>query len=115
MSQYIPSDERIITIEDSAELQILGIENLIRLETRNVTVEGGKPITIRDLIKTSLRMRPNRIIVGEVRGEEAIDMIGSAMNCGHLVRASYQRSYRYSAMIIKSVIITEKQGVHACS
>ena len=83
LSQYIPSDERIITIEDSAELQILGIENLIRLETRNVTVEGGKPITIRDLIKTSLRMRPNRIIVGEVRGEEAIDMIGSAMNCGH--------------------------------
>lgn len=83
LSQYIPSDERIITIEDSAELQILGIENLIRMETRNVTVEGGKPITIRDLIKTSLRMRPNRIIVGEVRGEEAIDMIGSAMNCGH--------------------------------
>lgn len=83
LSQYIPSDERIITIEDSAELQILGIENLIKLETRNVNVEGGKPITIRDLIKTSLRMRPNRIIVGEVRGEEALDMIGSAMNCGH--------------------------------
>ena len=83
LSQYIPSDERIITIEDSAELQILGIENLIRLETRNVTMEGGKPITIRDLIQTSLRMRPNRIIVGEVRGEEALDMIGSAMNCGH--------------------------------
>ena len=83
LSQYIPSDERIITIEDSAELQIMGIENLIRLETRNVAVEGGKNITIRDLIKTSLRMRPNRIIVGEVRGEEALDMIGSAMNCGH--------------------------------
>lgn len=83
LSQYIPSDERIITIEDSAELQIMGIENLIRMETRNVAVEGGKPITIRDLIKTSLRMRPNRIIVGEVRGEEALDMIGSAMNCGH--------------------------------
>ena len=83
LSQYIPSDERIITIEDSAELQILGIQNLIRLETRNINVEGGKPITIRDLIKTSLRMRPNRIIVGEVRGEEALDMIGSAMNCGH--------------------------------
>lgn len=83
LSQYIPSDERIITIEDSAELQILGIENLIRMETRNVYVEGGKMISIRDLIKTSLRMRPNRIIVGEVRGEEALDMIGSAMNCGH--------------------------------
>ena len=83
LSQYIPSDERIITIEDSAELQILGIENLIRMETRSVAIEGGKTITIRDLIKTSLRMRPNRIIVGEVRGEEALDMIGSAMNCGH--------------------------------
>ena len=83
LSQYIPSDERIITIEDSAELQIMGIENLIRLETRSVNIEGGKNITIRDLIKTSLRMRPNRIIVGEVRGEEALDMIGSAMNCGH--------------------------------
>ena len=83
LSQYIPADERIITIEDSAELQIMGIENLIRLETRSVNIEGGKNITIRDLIKTSLRMRPNRIIVGEVRGEEALDMIGSAMNCGH--------------------------------
>lgn len=83
LSQYIPSDERIITIEDSAELQIQGIENLIRMETRNINLEGGKGITIRDLIKTSLRMRPNRIIVGEVRGEEASDMIGSAMNCGH--------------------------------
>lgn len=83
LSGFIPSEERIITIEDSAELQILGIENLIRMETRNANVDGGKVITIRDLIKTSLRMRPNRIIVGEVRGEEALDMIGSAMNCGH--------------------------------
>ena len=83
LSQYIPSDERIITIEDSAELQILGIENLIRMETRNANLEGGKGITIRDLIKTSLRMRPSRIIVGEVRGEEVSDMIGSTMNCGH--------------------------------
>ncbi len=83
LSQYIPKDERVITIEDSAELQILGIENLIRMETRNANLEGGKEITIRDLIKTSLRMRPDRIVVGEVRGEEAFDMIGSAMNCGH--------------------------------
>ena len=83
LSQYIPEDERIITIEDSAELQIIGIENLISMETRNANLEGGKQITIRDLIKTSLRMRPDRIIVGEVRGEEAGDMIGSAMNCGH--------------------------------
>ena len=83
LSCYIPEDERIITIEDSAELQIQGIDNLIRMETRNANLEGGKSISIRDLIKTSLRMRPTRIIVGEVRGEEAMDMIGSAMNCGH--------------------------------
>lgn len=83
LSAFIPEDERIITIEDSAELQIMGIENLIRMETRNANVEGGKVITIRDLIKTSLRMRPDRIIVGEVRGGEALDMVGSAMNCGH--------------------------------
>lgn len=83
LSGYIPRDERIITIEDSAELQIIGIDNIISMETRNANLEGGKQITIRDLIKTSLRMRPDRIIVGEVRGEEAADMIGSAMNCGH--------------------------------
>ena len=83
LSDYIPKEERIITIEDSAELQIQGIENLVRLETRSLSIEGGKSITIRDLIKTSLRMRPSRIIVGEVRGEEAMDMVGSAMNCGH--------------------------------
>ena len=83
LSSYIPSDERIITIEDSAELQIQGIENLVRMETKNSNIEGCIPITIRDLIKTSLRMRPNRIIVGEVRGGEAMDMVCSAMNCGH--------------------------------
>ena len=82
LSNYIPQDERIITIEDSAELQIHNIPNLVRLETRNANLEGRGEITIRDLIKTSLRMRPNRIIVGEVRGPEAIDML-SAMNTGH--------------------------------
>lgn len=82
LSDYIPKDERIITIEDSAELQILGVSNLVRLETRNANVEGCEPITIRDLIKSSLRMRPDRIIVGEVRGGEAIDMI-QALNTGH--------------------------------
>ncbi len=82
LSDYIPKDERIITIEDSAELQILGVPNLVRLETRNANVEGCEPITIRDLIKSSLRMRPDRIIVGEVRGGEAIDMI-QALNTGH--------------------------------
>lgn len=83
LSAFIPGDERIITIEDSAELQIQGIDNLVRMETKNANVEGSVPITIRDLIKTSLRMRPNRIIVGEVRGGEAMDMVCSAMNCGH--------------------------------
>lgn len=83
LSQFIPVDERVITIEDSAELRLWGVENLIRMETRNANLEEGKPITIRDLIKASLRMRPDRIIVGEVRGAEALDMIGSAMNCGH--------------------------------
>ena len=83
LAGFIPSDERLITIEDSAELQIRGIPNLVRMETRNANVEGCKPIAIRDLIKTSLRMRPDRIIVGEVRGGEAVDLIGSALNCGH--------------------------------
>lgn len=82
LSDYIPKDERIITIEDSAELQILGVPNLVRLETRNANVEGCEPISIRDLIKSSLRMRPDRIVVGEVRGGEAIDMI-QALNTGH--------------------------------
>lgn len=82
LSQYIPSDERIITIEDNAELQIQGIPNLVTLEARNANVEGCGEITIRDLIKTALRMRPDRIIVGEVRQAEAIDML-QALNTGH--------------------------------
>lgn len=82
LSNYIPKDERVITIEDSAELQIVGIENLVRLETRNANTSGSGQITIRDLIKSSLRMRPERIVVGEVRGGEALDML-QAMNTGH--------------------------------
>ena len=82
LSEFIPGTERVITIEDSAELQIKNISNLVRLETRNVNVEGCKEITIRDLIKASLRMRPDRLIVGEVRGKEAIDMLQS-VNVGH--------------------------------
>lgn len=82
LSQYIPEDERIITIEDSAELQLLGAKNIVRMETRNSNVEGVMPITIRDLIRTALRMRPDRIIVGECRGAETLDML-SAMNTGH--------------------------------
>ncbi|MDE6740458.1 MAG: CpaF family protein [Lachnospiraceae bacterium] len=82
LSYYIPAQERIITIEDSAELQIRSIPNLVRMETRNANVEGCREITIRDLIKTSLRMRPDRIIVGEVRGGEAFDMM-QCLNTGH--------------------------------
>ncbi|MDY4251714.1 CpaF family protein [Clostridium sp.] len=82
LSNYIPKDERIITIEDSAELQIKNVENIVRLETRNKNTEGTGEITIRDLIKSSLRMRPDRIVVGEVRGAEALDML-QAMNTGH--------------------------------
>ena len=82
LSQYIPADQRIITIEDSAELQILNKENLVRMETRNANIEGCIPISIRDLIRAALRMRPDRIIVGEVRGSEAVDMI-QAFNTGH--------------------------------
>lgn len=81
LSNFIPKDERIITIEDSAELQIKSVPNLVSLETRNANTEGKGEITIRDLIKSSLRMRPDRIVVGEVRGVEALDML-QAMNTG---------------------------------
>ena len=82
LSEYIPAEERVITIEDSAELVIQNIPNLVQLETRNSNVDGCEPITIRDLIRTALRMRPDRVIVGEVRGSEALDML-QAMNTGH--------------------------------
>ena len=83
MSDYIPKEERIITIEDNAELQIQGVDNLVRLEARGTNLEGEGAVTIRDLIRSALRMRPDRIIVGEVRGEETVDMISSAMLNGH--------------------------------
>lgn len=82
LSQFIPPEERVITIEDSAELQLLDLPNLVRLETRNSNTSGCSEITIRELIRTSLRMRPNRIIVGEVRGPEAVDMM-QCLNTGH--------------------------------
>lgn len=82
LSNFIPRDERVITIEDSAELQLKGIDNLVRMETRNANMEGKGEVTIRDLIRSSLRMRPERIVVGEVRGAEALDML-QAMNTGH--------------------------------
>ena len=75
LSNFIPSDERLITIEDNAELKIQGIENLVRLEAKMANTEGATSVTIRDLIKTALRMRPDRIVVGEVRGGEAVDML----------------------------------------
>lgn len=82
LSNYIPWDERVITIEDSAELQIKKVKNLVRLEARNANVEGKNQVTIRDLIKSALRMRPDRIVVGEIRDATAIDML-TAMNTGH--------------------------------
>jgi len=82
LSHYIPRTERVITIEDSAELQLQEIPNLVRLETRNANMDGAREITIRDLLKSSLRMRPDRLIIGEVRGSEAIDML-QALNTGH--------------------------------
>ena len=83
LSDYVPEDERVITIEDNAELQIKGVRNLVSLEGRNANLEGEGAVTIRDLIKSALRMRPDRIIVGEVRGDETVDMISSAMLNGH--------------------------------
>ena len=110
LSDYIPKNERIITIEDSAELQITGIKNLIRLEARDSNTTGNGEISIRELIKASLRMRPDRIIVGEVRGAEAIDMLG-AMNTGHdgslstgHANSSYDMLYRLETMVMQGDI-----------
>ena len=82
LTEFIPKDERVVTIEDSAELQVQGIDNLVRLEARNATLEGKLEVKIRDLVKAALRIRPDRIIVGECRGAEALDML-QALNTGH--------------------------------
>ncbi len=95
LSDFIPKDQRLISIEDNAELQILGVPNLVRMEARNANVEGCRPITIRDLIKSSLRMRPDWIVVGEVRGDECVDML-QAMNTGHLSFSSCLYPYWWS-------------------
>ena len=87
LSDFIPKDQRLISIEDNAELQIIGVPNLVRMEARNANVEGCRPITIRDLIKSSLRMRPDWIVVGEVRGDECVDML-QAMNTGHMAMST---------------------------
>ena len=108
LSNFIPHSERVVTIEDTAELQIAGVENLVRLECRGSSVEGRGEVTMRQLIRSSLRMRPNRIIVGEVRGEEVLDMI-QAMNTGHSGSLSTGHGnsprgmlYRLEAMFLQS-------------
>lgn len=110
LSDFIPENERIITIEDSAELQLRGIKNLIRMEVRNANTTGNGEVGMKELIRTSLRMRPDRIIVGEVRGEEALDML-NAMNTGHdgslstgHANSSYDMLYRLESMILQSGI-----------
>ena len=99
LSDFIPKNERIITIEDTAELQIRNVANLVRLEARSSVVEGCKEITIRDLLRASLRMRPDRLVIGEVRGAETVDML-QAFNTGHPVRTTYQRYFLSLVMII---------------
>lgn len=112
LSNYIPADERVITIEDSAELQIVNIPNLVRLETRNSNSSGVGQITIRDLIKSSLRMRPERIVVGEVRGAEALDML-QAMNTGHDGSLSTGHANTAADMLsrLETMVITGAEGM----
>lgn len=112
LSNYIPKTERIITIEDSAELQITGVDNLISLETRNKNSAGKGEITIRDLIKSSLRMRPDRIVVGEVRGGEALDML-QAMNTGHDGSLSTGHANSTSDMIsrLETMVLQGSEGL----
>lgn len=114
LSNFIPHTERVITIEDSAELQIQSIDNLVRLEARNANVEGKNQVTIRDLVRSALRMRPDRIIVGEIRDSAAIDLL-TAMNTGHLVRTSYRQYFPFSHMIIKQRMNIGKLGENVCS
>ncbi len=112
VSHFIPHDERVITIEDSAELQIEGIDNLVRMETRNANASGSGAIAIRDLIKASLRMRPERIIVGEVRGEEALDML-QAMNTGHdgSLSTGHANSTRDMLSRLETMVLTGAEGL----
>ncbi len=113
LSGFIPSDERIITIEDNAELQLRGIPNLVRLETRNANVEGEGCITIRQLVIAALRMRPSRIIVGECRGSEICDLLFSAMNTGHdgSLSSIHSNSIYDTLSRIETLILMEMDGV----
>lgn len=112
LSNYIPHDERVITIEDSAELQIAHIDNLVSLETRNANASGAGQITIRDLIKSSLRMRPERIVVGEVRGGEALDML-QAMNTGHdgSLSTGHANSVRDMLSRLETMVLQGTEGL----
>ena len=112
VSHYIPHDERVITIEDSAELQIEGIDNLVRMETRNANASGSGAVTIRDLIKSSLRMRPERIVVGEVRGGEALDML-QAMNTGHdgSLSTGHANSTRDMLSRLETMVLQGSEGL----
>ena len=105
LTEYIPKGERVITIEDSAELQVIGVDNLVRLESRNATLEGRLEVKIRDLVKAALRMRPDRIIIGECRGAEALEMLQAA-NTGHLGFPSclhylHRRNHCHSAALLQ--------------
>ena len=112
LSNYIPKDERVITIEDSAELQITGVDNLVSLETRNANTAGVGAVTIRDLIKSALRMRPERIVVGEVRGAEALDML-QAMNTGHDGSLSTGHANSTEDMLsrLETMVLTGAEGL----
>lgn len=112
ISNFIPSDERVITIEDSAELQIANIDNLVSLETRNANTAGVGAVTIRDLIKSALRMRPDRIVVGEVRGAEALDML-QAMNTGHdgSLSTGHANSTRDMLSRLETMVLTGAEGL----
>lgn len=112
ISNFIPSDERVITIEDSAELQIATVENLVSLETRNANTAGIGAINIRDLIKSALRMRPDRIVVGEVRGAEALDML-QAMNTGHdgSLSTGHANSTKDMLSRLETMVLTGAEGL----
>lgn len=112
LSNYIPRDERVITIEDSAELQITNVDNLVSLETRNANTAGVGAVTIRDLIKSALRMRPERIVVGEVRGAEALDML-QAMNTGHdgSLSTGHANSTKDMLSRLETMVLTGAEGL----
>ena len=112
ISNFIPSDERVITIEDSAELQIVNVDNLVSLETRNANTAGVGVVSIRDLIKSALRMRPDRIVVGEVRGAEALDML-QAMNTGHdgSLSTGHANSARDMLSRLETMVLTGADGL----